>query len=80
MNSETAKLVTMNGECFEATFKRKQGAANRDGVGYLFRLKDLSKNRGERLVSLYRFGPKKFYAADYDARLEKERNMKHSRR
>ena len=64
------KLVTRKGECFEITFQRKDVAQNRDGVFHLFLLKDLTKNRGDRLVSVYRFGPKDFYGPDYDERID----------
>lgn len=66
-------LSTISGECFEVTFKGTESAQNRDGVVYLFRIKDLTRNRGERLVLIYRFGPKSFYAADYDLRIENVR-------
>jgi pyrimidine deaminase RibD-like protein len=65
------KLVTRKGECFEIVFQRKEIVHNRDGVFYLFHLNDLTdKNRGKRLVSVFRFGPEEFYGPNYDARLE----------
>jgi len=68
---ESVKLVARIGECFEATFQRKEVAHNRDGVFYLFHLNDLTdKHRGERLVSVFRFGSEQFYGPNYDARLE----------
>ncbi len=66
-----AKLVTSKGECFEIAFQQKEVASNRDGALYLFHLNDLTdKRRGERLVSIFRFGTKEFYDPNYDARLE----------
>jgi hypothetical protein len=35
MANESEKLVTLGGECFEATFQSKEIVANRDGVCYL---------------------------------------------
>jgi diguanylate cyclase (GGDEF)-like protein len=64
-------LVTIGGECFEAEFRRKEVPADRDGVYYLFRLKDLTqKKRGELLISLFRFGPDKLLIPDYESRIE----------
>jgi len=65
------KLVTRKGECFEMTFRRKQeNLYDREGVLYLFRINDLTdKKKGERLVSVYRFGPKEFHGSDSDTRL-----------
>jgi hypothetical protein len=51
------KLVTLGGECFDAEFERDQRVPDRDGDYYLYRLMDLTKGRGELLVSLFRFGP-----------------------
>lgn len=43
---------------------------NRDGVFYLFHLKDLDdKQTGERLVFVFRFGPEQFHGADYSVRV-----------
>jgi hypothetical protein len=70
MNSTKFFLLTLRGECFEVEFQRMERAQNRDGTCYLFHIKDLSKNRGQRLMSIYRFGPKQIYANDYDARIE----------
>jgi pyrimidine deaminase RibD-like protein len=40
-------------------------------VFYLFHVNDLTdRRRGQRLVSLFRFGPEQFYETNYDARLE----------
>jgi hypothetical protein len=62
--------ITRNGECFEATLESTDRWPNRDGIFYLFRLKDLVKNRGTRLVSLGRFGPKDLLDPQYDSRIE----------
>jgi len=72
-NESQVRLVTLGGECFEADFQRKDRAANRDGTFYLFHIRDLKTGRGERLISLFRFGPKEMAAQDYDARLENVR-------
>lgn len=70
MTEQKDILVTLGGECVETLFERKAVAPDRDGAFYLFRLKDLTNGRGERLVSVYRFGPKQLYSPDYDARIE----------
>lgn len=63
--------MARKGECFEVTFQRKETASDRDGVFYLFHLRDLTdKQRGVRLVSVFRFGPKEFYSPNYDAQLD----------
>jgi hypothetical protein len=62
--------ITRNGECFEATLESTDRWPNRDGVFYLFRLKDMVKNRGTRLVSLGRFGPRELLDPQYDTRIE----------
>jgi hypothetical protein len=62
--------ITKNGECFEAALESTDRWPNRDGIFYLFRLKDLVKNRGTRLVSLGRFGPKDLLDPQYDSRIE----------
>lgn len=65
------KLVTVGGECFEAEFHGTQTAQDRDGVYYLFQLRDLSqKKRGDLLISLFRFGPDKHLVPDYESRIE----------
>src|SRR5713101_5317960 len=64
-------LVTLSGECFDAQYEEAGNAApQRDGVLYYFTLMDLAKNRGSRLVSLYRFGPDKLAIENYDARID----------
>jgi len=69
VDNRPIKLVTLGGECFDSAFQRESVATDRDGVFYLFKLTDLVKNRGERLVSVYRPGPGLFYGADYDMRI-----------
>jgi pyrimidine deaminase RibD-like protein len=66
------KLVTVKGECFEIGLRRKQeNLPDRVGVLYLFHINDLTdKNRGRRLISVYRFGPQESYGPNYDERLE----------
>jgi predicted nucleotide-binding protein len=64
------KLVTLGGQCFEAEFEREERAADRDGIYYFFRLKDLTGNRGELFVRIFRFGPKEMLDPNYDRRIE----------
>jgi len=65
----TTTLVTINGECFEAKF---QGAEHvpADDVLYYFHITDKVSGRGLRKVSASRFGPKDWYAKDFDARVD----------
>jgi hypothetical protein len=70
MNGDSVKLVTKEGECFDATFQRKQVPHDRDGVFYLFHSTDRKNNRGKRLVSLFRSGRAKLGIQDYDSRVE----------
>jgi hypothetical protein len=62
--------VTKHGECFDASFQGKQVPHDRDGVLYLFYLTDCKRDRGKRLVSLFRSGPAKLGIKDYDSRVE----------
>jgi hypothetical protein len=70
MSSDIVKLVTREGECFDADFQGKQVPHDRDGVFYLFYVTDRKGDRGKRLVSLFRSGPAKLGIKDYDARVE----------
>jgi hypothetical protein len=71
MDNKTYTLVTRNGECFEIQFQGNQTPQNRNGTLFLFHLKDLNdQSRGIRLVSVFRFGPEKFYAPNYQEREE----------
>jgi hypothetical protein len=63
-------FVTKNGECFEAKFETTDRYANRDGVFYLFRVKDMVANRGTYPIYIVRFGPKDLLHVDYDTRIE----------
>jgi len=63
-------LVTVGGECFEAEFMEVGHSGGRDGVLYLFKLRDLVKDRGQRNVALYRSGTERVFIKDYDARVE----------
>lgn len=63
-------LVTISGECFETEFLGSGDSGGRDGVLYRFRLKDLRKDRGERLLSLFRTGTERVSMENYDARIE----------
>jgi len=67
------RLVTRLGECFEVNPQGKDRADNRDGVLHYFHLTDLVKGRGLLRVSVYRGGPRDFYAAsiaEFDRRVE----------
>ena len=70
MENQPVKLVTLGGECIEVLYERRAVAADRDGVSYFFRVVDLVKNRGERLLSVTRFGPERGYGPDYATRIE----------
>jgi len=63
-------LVTLGGECFGAEYEGVGNADGRDGVLYYFKLEDMRKDRGERIVSLFRSGTDKIFIKDYDARIE----------
>jgi len=63
-------LVTISDECFEAQYIGVENADGRDGVLYRFKLRDLLKDRGQRLVSLFRSGPERVFIKHYDARIE----------
>lgn len=63
-------LVTISGECFEAEYLRAGDSGGRDGVLYLFKLRDLLKDRGERLVCLFRTGTDRVSVENYEARVE----------
>jgi hypothetical protein len=62
----SVQVVTLGGECFRTTFGRTE-ASDRDGVYYLFKVEDLIKNRGQRLVSLFRSGQLKRLRANFDS-------------
>jgi hypothetical protein len=67
------QLVTRLGECFEVSPQGVDRAGNRDGVMHYFHLTDLVRGRGLRKVSVYRGGPRDFYAssvAEFDRRIE----------
>jgi hypothetical protein len=51
-------------------FQRKESDAQYDGIFYLFRLKDLVRRRGERLVQLFRSGQVKLFLQNYESRIE----------
>ena len=56
-----------------STRKARTGAENRDGVLHYFHLTDLVKGRGLLKVSVYRGGPRDFYAssiAEFDRRID----------
>ncbi len=59
MDTQPTVYVTVSGECIEVLFERTQ--PDTQGVWYLFRVKDLAKDRGERLVGVIRAGPDQMY-------------------
>jgi pyrimidine deaminase RibD-like protein len=73
MDDNNHLLVTRGGECFRVHSQGKDRADNRDGVLHYFHLTDMAKNRGTRRVSVYRGGPRDFYApniAEFDRRID----------
>jgi hypothetical protein len=67
------RLVTRLGECFEVNPQDKDRAGNRDGVLHYFYVTDGVKGRGLRRVSVFRGGPRDFYASsleEFDRRIE----------
>jgi hypothetical protein len=69
-NKNSKILVTVGGECFEAEFIEVGHSGGRDGVLYLFKLRDLMKDRGQRNVALFRSGTDRVSIENYDARVE----------
>jgi hypothetical protein len=68
--TEPTKLVTLSGECFGALFEEARSALpHRDGTLHYFRLNDLIRNRGERLVSLFFFNFDRLSIPQYDLKL-----------
>lgn len=63
-----ASLVTLGGECFDIEFQDQEHLPTT--TLYLFYATDRVKNRGLRKVSVERFGPKEWYASDFDRRVE----------
>jgi len=61
--------VTVHGECFDIEFQREQHAPPH-GALYLFCVTDRVRRRGSRNVSVERYGPKDWFAADYDVCIE----------
>jgi hypothetical protein len=67
------QLATRLGECFEINPQGNDRAGNRDGVLHYFHLTDLVRGRGLRKVSVYRGGPRDFYAssvAEFNRRID----------
>lgn len=62
-------LVTIGGECFGTEFLGAGDSGGRDGVLYRFRFNDLLKDRGDRLVSIFRTGTDRVSMENYDARI-----------
>jgi hypothetical protein len=68
------RLVTLTGECFDSTFEEARTALpNRDGTLHYFRLNDLTKGRGERLVSLFFFNFDRLSIPQFDQQVESVR-------
>ena len=63
-------LVTVGGECFEATYEQAGPAEDRDGTLFYFRVRDLRNDRGRRSVSLFLSGTERVFIKDYDSRIE----------
>ncbi|MGA8221793.1 MAG: hypothetical protein WB780_09075 [Candidatus Acidiferrales bacterium] len=69
--ARVVRLVTLEGECFDADYEGLNRYATRDGVFYMFRLTSLKPGNGTRLVSVWRFGPMELLSEDYtDERLK----------
>jgi hypothetical protein len=69
----TIRLVTRHGECFEVNSQGKDRADNRDGVLHYFYVTDNARGRGLRRVSVFRGGPRDFYASsleEFDRRID----------
>jgi hypothetical protein len=65
------KLVTLTGECFDSNFEEARTALPlKDGTLHYFRLNDLTKGRGERLVSLYFFNFDRLSIPHFEQRVE----------
>lgn len=60
------EVVTLGGECFRARLDSTEAASDRDGLYYLFNLDDLTRNRGRRLISLFRSGQDKTLRPNHD--------------
>ena len=72
-NDATFRLVTRSGECFDVQPQGTDRGGNRDGILHYFHLIDLVKSRGMRMVSVFRGGPRDFYAptvAEFDRRID----------
>lgn len=65
------RFVTLSGECFDAEYEGEQTALpTRLGSYFLFRLRDVRKERGERLVSIFRSDQIKLLNPNYASRIE----------
>src|ERR1022692_4912681 len=69
--SNSQKLVTLIGECFDLSFNEARTALpDRDGTLHYFRLNDLIKRRGERLVSLFFVNFDRLSIPQFEQRIE----------
>jgi pyrimidine deaminase RibD-like protein len=68
MANTSEKLVTLSGECFEWIFQGEKGGI--EASDQLFKLTDLVRGRGERLVSLCRTGQLNNAVPSYKSRIE----------
>ncbi len=64
------RFVTLGGECFDVEFRGEERDNQRAGTQQLFRLHDVRKGRGDRLVSLFRSDQIKLLNPNYASRVE----------
>src|SRR6266852_2194196 len=70
MNDNSTRYVTLGGECFEASPRGELDPVDRDGLLYKFRLTDMAKSRGKRLVSVFAAGSVELALPDYKRRIQ----------
>jgi hypothetical protein len=63
------RFVTLGGECFDVEFRGEERDGQRAGTQHLFRLHDVRKGRGDRLVSLFRSDQIKLLNPNYAHRV-----------
>lgn len=63
------RFVTLGGECFDVEFRGEERDGQRAGTQHLFRLRDVRKARGDRLVSLFRSDQIKLLNPNYAHRV-----------
>jgi hypothetical protein len=64
------RFVTLGGECFDVEFRGEERDGQRAGTQHLFRLQDVRKGRGDRLVSLFGSDQIKLLNPNYASRVE----------